>query len=248
VMIKRLVIGPILPGLYSLHSVTYLRYWFLHFLMNNTRHLVLPIYATLLLPQLLRWLGAKIGPNVEISTALHIMPDLLAISEGSFLADACIVGGHRVHRGFVDICGNKIGTRTFVGNSALVPAGIDIGDNGLLGVMSLPPAGVARTPDGTRWLGSPSFELPVTQQLAGLGDHETFSTSGRLVRTRLVFELLRIFLPGIVAMASLVAFCVAVALGSRALPLWGVVLMAPVGALALSVFSVVIVAGLKRLL
>ena len=34
---------------------------------------------------------------------------------------------------------NRIGTRSFVGNSALVPVGIDIGDNGLIGVMSTPP-------------------------------------------------------------------------------------------------------------
>jgi non-ribosomal peptide synthetase-like protein len=247
VAIKRVAIGRILPGVYSLHSVTYLRYWFLNFLLNNTRHIVLPLYATLFLPQLLRWLGAKIGSNVEVSTVLHIMPDLLEIGDGSFLADACIVGGHHIHRGCIDICANKIGARTFIGNSALVPAGVEIGDDSLVGVMSVPPSGVARTPDGVRWLGSPSFELPLTEQVSGFDDQKTFSPSRKVVRQRICVELLRVLLPGIIAMAGLVLFCSAIAAAYGSLPLWEVGLLAPVCGLALSVMSVVVVAGLKKL-
>ena len=147
VAVKRIAIGRILPGVYAVHSLAYLRYWFLNYLLNNTRHIVLPLYATMFLPSFLRMLGAKIGPHVEISTAMHIMPDLLEIEEGSFLADACIVGGHRVHRGFVDISPNKIGKRTFIGNSAMVPSGVDVGNDSLIGVMSTPPAGIVRA----RW-------------------------------------------------------------------------------------------------
>jgi non-ribosomal peptide synthetase-like protein len=248
VAIKRIAIGRIDPGVYSLYSLTYVRYWFLDYLLNNTRHLVMPLYATLFLPGLLRMLGAKIGPQVEISTALHIMPDLLEIEEGSFLADACIVGGHRIHRGVVDLCANKIGKRTFIGNSALVPAGVDIGDNGLIGVMSMPPAGVTRTPDGTRWLGSPSFELPVTEKVAAFGDEQTFRPSKGIVRLRAAIELMRVLLPSLITTASLVVFCATIVLAYGALPLWGVLLLVPFVVLALSLASVLVVAMLKRLL
>src|SRR5215471_12257914 len=248
VAIKRIAIGRIYPGVYSLYSPTYVRYWFLDYLLNNTRHLVMPLYATLFLPGLLRMLGAKIGPQVEISTALHIMPDLLEIEEGSFLADACIVGGHRIHRGVVDLCANKIGKRTFIGNSALVPAGVDIGDNGLIGVMSMPPAGVTRTPDGTRWLGSPSFELPVTEKVTAFGDEQTFRPSKGIVRLRAAIELMRVLLPSLITTASLVVFCTAIVLAYGALPLWGVLLLVPFVVLALSLASILVVAMLKRLL
>jgi len=248
VAIKRIAIGRIYPGVYSLYSPTYVRYWFLDYLLNNTRHLVMPLYATLFLPGLLRMLGAKIGPQVEISTALHIMPDLLEIEEGSFLADACIVGGHRINRGVVDLCANKIGKRTFIGNSALVPAGVDIGDNGLIGVMSMPPAGVTRTPDGTRWLGSPSFELPVTEKVAAFGDEQTFRPSEGIVRLRAAIELMRVLLPSLITTASLVVFCATIVLAYGALPLWGVLLLVPFVVLALSLASILVVAMLKRLL
>ena len=248
VAVKWIAIGRIYPGIYSLQSGTYLRYWFLNYLLNNTRHLLLPFYATLFLPQYLRLLGAKIGRSVEISTAMYIMPDLLTLGDGSFLADACIVGGHRIHRGSIDICSNTVGRRAFIGNSALLPAGIDVGDNGLIGVMSTPPADMTRTPDGTRWLGSPGFELPLTQQVASFGDDQTFNPTRKLVFVRTSIEILRILLPGFILATDLILFCVAIALGYKALPLWAVVLFAPVLALVLSIVAIVIVGALKMLL
>jgi non-ribosomal peptide synthetase-like protein len=246
--VKRIAIGRILPGVYSVLSMAYVRYWFLNYLLNNTRHIVLPLYATMFLPSLLRMLGAKIGSHVEISTAMHIMPDLLEIEEGSFLADACIVGGHRIHRGFVDICSNKIGKRTFIGNSALVPSGVDVGDDSLIGVMSTPPAGVLCAPNGTRWLGSPSFELPVTEHVTGFTDAQTFHPSNAVVWQRAAIELMRVILPGLIAVASLVLLCTAVVMAYAAFPLWAVVLLAPVAMFGLSLVSILVVAGLKKLL
>ena len=149
IFVKRFAIGRIRPGTYDLHSLRYLRCWFLSYLMNNTRNIVLPLYATLFLPRFLRQLGAKVGRMVEISTIMHAIPDLLEIDDGSFLADACIVGGPRIYGGKIEIQANKIGKRTFVGNSAHVPAGVDLGNNGLVGVMSTPPSGTIRTADGT---------------------------------------------------------------------------------------------------
>ena len=145
VAVKWLAIGRIRPGTYRLTSGTYLRIWFLRYLLDNTRQLLNPIYATMFTPHLLRLLGAKIGRSVEVSTVMHVVPDLVEMDDGSFLADACIVGGLRIHRGWVDLAPNKIGSRSFIGNSAFAPSGVELGNNSLVGVLSAPPL-KARTP------------------------------------------------------------------------------------------------------
>src|SRR5579871_94640 len=242
------LIGRISPGVYTLRSAAYLKYWFLNYLLNNTRHIALALYATLLLPKFLRLLGAKIGRGVEISTAMHVMPDLLEIGDGSFLADACIVGGHKIYGGRIELSANKIGKRSFVGNSALVPAGTDIGDNSLIGVMSTPPAEVMRTADGTRWLGSPGFALPNTQQVNCFGSKRTFEPGYGLVVARMVLETARLFLPGVFAAAGLVAFCMAIAVTYQHAPLWAVAVAAPAAGFVLSFLSVLAVALVKVVL
>jgi non-ribosomal peptide synthetase-like protein len=248
VVVKWMAIGRIAPGVYRLRSTTYLRYWFLNYLMNNTRQMALALYATLFFPKFLKLLGAKIGRGIEISTAMHIVPDLLEIDDGSFLADACIVGAHKVHLGQVELCANRIGKRSFIGNSALVPAGTDIGDNGLIGVMSTPPTGVARTADGTRWLGSPGFELPNTQHINCFGSKLTFEPGYGLVLARVALEIVRLFLPGIIAAANFVIFCMAIAVIYQHAPLWVVALSVPAVAIILSALSVLSVALVKVVL
>ena len=162
IAVKRIAIGRILPGVYRENSIGYLRLWFLNYLLENTRQIPrLPLYATLLFPKVLRLLGAKIGKNVEVSTVMHVTPDLLQIADGSFLADACLIGGQRAHGGFVEVLPNRIGERTFIGNSAHVRGGIEIGNDSLIGVMSTPPAGISSIPDSTRWWDRPVSCCPV---------------------------------------------------------------------------------------
>jgi non-ribosomal peptide synthetase-like protein len=248
IAVKRLAIGRISPGVYRQNSAGYLRLWFLNYLLENTRQILLPLYATLAFPKILRLLGAKMGKNVEVSTVMHITPDLLEISDGSFLADACLVGGQRVHGGLVEVSPNKIGARTFVGNSALVPGGVEIGDDSLIGVMSTPPSGMPRTPDSTRWLGSPSFELPSTQSITCFAETSTYRPSRLLVITRFMMELVRLLLPAFVMAASLTAFACCLILSFRHLPLPAVLLMVPCLSLAVSVGMVATAAGVKRLI
>ncbi len=248
ILVKNICIGRIVPGTYSLHSAAYLRYWFLRYLLDNTRHIILPLYATVFLPRFLRQLGARIGRMVEISTIMHAMPDLLEIDDGSFLADACIVGSQRIDHGIIEIRPNKIGKRTFVGNSAVVPSGIELGDGGLVGVMSTPPAGMRRMPNGTRWLGSPGFELPGIEQTSCFSARRTFEPSVFLMLARSLVDSLRVLLPGLILMAHAVLFCIAVVTLCRARPWPEVLLLAPVIAFLLSLSSLVCVAGLKRIL
>ena len=247
VAVKRLCIGRIEPGTYSLESGAYLRHWFLQYALNNTRGLLLSVYATVYLPPLLRLLGAKIGPGAEISSAMQITPDLLEIGNGSFLADACIVGGARIHEGQIELGRVRIGEKAFVGNSALVPAGTGVGDGALLGVLSCPAPGT-RLPDNQRWLGSPAFMLPHNHKEFCFGAAQTYRPSRSTQRQRALSDAIRVLLPGTMSVASLVAFALLMVIASIHLPWWLTVLAVPVLATMLTAASLALVAGLKWLL
>jgi non-ribosomal peptide synthetase-like protein len=235
-------------GTFPLHSGEYLIHWTFDGLLEGVSKLLMPVYATIYLPPLLRLFGAKIGRNAEISTVMHISPDLLEVGEGSFLADACVVGGKRVHNGLIEVRRNKIGARSFIGNSALVPGGVDIGDDCLIGVQSTPPAGVACTPNGTRWLGSPSFELPNTQAATGFSVEETYRPTRALYRTRAMIDAVRILLPPLLAAAGLVGFIGLMVLARAHLPLWAALASVPAAMALLSCAALLMAAGIKDIL
>jgi non-ribosomal peptide synthetase-like protein len=250
VAVKWLAIGRLRPGAYRLTSCTYLRIWFLRYLLDNTRQMLNPIYATMFTPHLLRLLGAKIGRNVEVSTVMHVVPDLVEMNDGSFLADACMVGGPRIHRGWVELAANKVGSRSFVGNSAFAPSGVEIGNNSLVGVLSAPPADQTRTPDGTRWLGSPSFELHDSSSCdSGSSDESrTYQPPFGLVLYRGLMELLRMLLPAFFMTTSLGVFAYLIAVCHARFPTPVVYLIAPAITLALSLALIAASAGVKWLL
>ena len=235
-------------GTFALHSGEYLIHWTFDMLLGALSSVVMPIYATIYLPPLLRLLGAKIGTNAEISTVLHISPDLLEVGAGSFLADACVVGGTRVHNGVLEVKANRIGARSFIGNSALVPGGVDVGDDCLIGVQSTPPAGMSPTPDGTRWLGSPGFELPRTQGFTCFSAEETYRPTPALYRTRAVIDAMRILLPTQLAAASLIGFAGLMLLAWTHLPVWAALMCVPAACMLLSFAAVMMAGGIKDVL
>ena len=160
VVIKRLLLPSIQPGAYSVCSGFYLRKWIFDQYMYLSNVIVHALYATIFFPAWLRLLGAKVGARSEVSTVSQIIPDLVEIGDECFLADGCRVGGRRFINGEVHLAKNRIGSRTFVGNSAVLPPGDDIGSESLLGVLSISPEEHQAIPDNTEWLGSPSFALP----------------------------------------------------------------------------------------
>ncbi len=247
IMLKRLI-GPLKAGTVSLYSVTYLRHWFSAYLLENTKNILMPVYATVYLPGLLRAFGAKIGRGVEISTVSHACPDVLEVGEGSFLADACLVGGERIYKGKAEFGAVRIGSKTFVGNSALVSGGHSIGDGVLIGVASTPPANTSEVPDNTRWLGAPGFALPNTQQDLCFAETEIFKPTIWARLERAATDSVRILLPGLVGMACAIAFVAALVWGSRTQPILYVIAAIPVLATVLAYSSIVITAFLKALL
>jgi len=194
--VKRLVLPRARPGTYGLHSLTYLRKWFVDQLLEVSLDLLGPLYATLYLNPWYRALGARIGRRAEISTAGAASPDLLEIGEETFIADAVSLGTPRYDRGRVTLAPTRVGRRAFVGNSASVPGGTALGDLALVGVLSAPPrdpADAARV--DASWLGNPPIFLPRRARAEGFREEETFRPSRSLVARRLAIEYFRVTLP-----------------------------------------------------
>jgi non-ribosomal peptide synthetase-like protein len=155
-----------------------------------------PLYATIYLAPWYRLLGARVGKRAEISTASFISPDLLDIADEGFIADSVSLGAARVKDGTLTIGPCRIGKRTFIGNSGLLPPGASIGDNSLIGCLSLPPAcAKLAAHDGASWLGSPSFFLPQRQKSAPFPEETTFKPTKKLWLQRALIEFFRVTLP-----------------------------------------------------
>jgi non-ribosomal peptide synthetase-like protein len=203
---KWLLLGRVKAGRYQVHSWFYWRKWFVDQLLDLSLDFLGPLYASVYLAPWYRMLGAKLGRMAEVSTASFISPDLLTIGDESFVADAVSLGAARIEHGFITIAETRIGHRTFVGNSAMLPPGTVLGDNALVGCLSAPPANPADAlKDGAAWLGSPAIFLPQRQQSTAFALETTFKPSRRLRTLRAVIEFFRVILPptGYIVITSL---------------------------------------------
>src|SRR5207245_2269973 len=112
------------------------------------------------------------------------------------IADEVSLGSSRVENGWMTIAPTRIGKRSFLGNSAVVPGGTTTGENSLLGVLTLPPRdpGLASQPGGS-WLGSPPVQLPHRQPSAGFSEKQTYLPTRRARLVRALIEAFRVTLP-----------------------------------------------------
>ena len=165
-----------------------------------------PIYASIFLPPWYKLLGATLGERAEISTASYISPDLLTIGDESFVADAVSFGAARVEDGWVTVAGNRIGNRSFIGNSAMLPPGAVIGNNSLIGCLSTPPPDPADAlREDATWMGSPAIFLPQRHQARGFSEETTFKPTPWLRAQRAGIEFVRVVAPttGFIILTSL---------------------------------------------
>ncbi len=203
---KWLLLGRVQPGRYPIHSLFYVRKWFVDHLMDLSLDFLGPLYASVYLEPWFKLLGAKLGKQAEISTAGAVSPDLLDIGDESFLADSVTLGAARVEGGFITLAHCRVGKRAFVGNSAMLPPGSSVADNALVGCLSLPPANPADAArPGATWLGSPAMFLPSRQQSTAFSAENTFKPTKRLRTQRALIEFIRVLLPatGFVVLTSL---------------------------------------------
>ncbi|MGA2556238.1 MAG: Pls/PosA family non-ribosomal peptide synthetase, partial [Verrucomicrobiota bacterium] len=206
VAVKWLLLGRVKEGSYRLHTLRYFRRWFFSQTMDLSLDILGPLYASIFLAPWYKMLGAKVGHGAEVSTASFVSPDLLSVDDGSFIADSVSMGAPRARNSLVTAGKNHVGKRSFIGNSALLPPGAVIGDNVLIGCLSVPPANpVDAGRQDSAWLGSPAVFLPQRQKSAGFSDETTFHPNWKLRAQRAAIEFFRVLTPstGFIILISL---------------------------------------------
>ena len=205
--LKWIVLGKMKPGDIPIESVLYIRKWFVDSLIAMSLLMAKSLYATLYLPPWLRLTGARIGKRAEISTVNYISTDLLKIGNESFLADSVNVGPPVIINGYMIFRTTEVGTRSFLGNSAVLPAGSKVEDGCLIGVLSIIPSQAedARMKDAS-WLGSPPMFLPNRQKSPEFPEKYTFKPTFSLYLLRGIIEFFKISLPFAIASILMILF------------------------------------------
>nr|WP_240163181.1 Pls/PosA family non-ribosomal peptide synthetase [Mycolicibacterium sphagni] len=191
--------------------------WATERLMDAARNYLFPVYASLLTPWWLRLLGAKIGRNTEISTAL-LTPKFTVVEDGAFLADDTMVASYELGGGWIHVAKATVGKRAFLGNSGITQPGRRVPDDGLVAVLSAAPY---KAKAGSSWLGSPPIRLRRHADEADVA--LTYSPPMRLKIMRATVETCRLipvivtFAIGVAVLAALQALAVEFGYGWAAL-------------------------------
>lgn len=221
------------PGVAPVRSATGWRVWLIQRLMDDARTYLFPLYAAQLTPLWFRSLGATVGKDVEISTAVMV-PAFVDIRDGSFLADDTLVGGYELGGGWMLAGATKIGKRSFVGNSGIAGPQRKLAKNSLVAVLSSTPK---KSKAGSNWWGSPPERMRRVTVTTDASESSTYKPRLQMRILRGAIETLRLLAPitsGVLAtavLASLQLLLINLGIGVTIL-LGGVVLVAA-GALAL---------------
>jgi non-ribosomal peptide synthetase-like protein len=247
---KWLVLGRVGPRSAAYWSTFHLRLWIVQTIGELALGFLHPLYGTLYLRPFYRLLGMRYGRGAEVATASNIVHDLVTIGEKSFIADGAMLGAPRFASGTVTVGETTIGRRSFVGNAAVIPQRSVLGDGGLIGVLSRPPASrLDQIRTGMSWFGSPAIFLPQRQKSPPFAEGVTFDPPARLVAQRLVVESVRILLPivvvAILTIALIDAFLAAWEAGWTFLSL---IALLPAAGFGFGVASFAFVAALKWIL
>lgn len=193
--------------------------WATERLMDAARNYLFPLYASLLTPVWLRVLGARIGRDTEISTAL-LTPKFTVVEDGAFLADDTMVASYELGGGWIHVAQATVGKRAFLGNSGIAQPGRRVPDDGLVAVLSATPA---KAKAGSSWLGSPPIRLrrradQAAQELTyrpptRLKVLRALVETGRLLPVMLTFAIGAGMLAGLQALAQCGGYLLAAAAG-----------------------------------
>ena len=179
------------PGVHPVRSRIGWQAWATIRLMDAARQDLFFLYASMLTPVWLRALGAQIGRDAEISTAVTI-PKLLQVREESFLADDTMVAGYELGGGWMLIDQSRIGRRAFLGNSGITLPGRKLAKNSLVAVLSSTPK---KTKSGSNWWGSPPERLRRVATVESDESAATYRPTVGLKIARGVVETLRLLAP-----------------------------------------------------
>jgi non-ribosomal peptide synthetase-like protein len=230
------------PGWHDDGGATAWALWFTEAIKTRTQRILFPLYSSVYTRSWLRLLGIPVGRRTEISTSVG-MNRLVRIADTSFAADDVVYAGKRRRQGWLEVTPIEVGSRTFLGNGAILRTATRLGDDSLVGVLSSPPRSSA---DGTSWLGLPALELPRVREPTDPA--RTTNPPRRLVVARGAMEALRILLPGSVSivLGGFVLFA-SLSIGAHAGG-WVMLGAAPAVLLAASVAAVLTAIAVKWLL
>jgi non-ribosomal peptide synthetase-like protein len=192
--IRWTVLPRLKPGSWPVHSNLYCAKWLVNQIQESSLAVLHGVYATVYAPFWYRLLGAKVGRDAEISSALGLVPDMLTLGDETFIADAVMLGDDSIDGGWMSMRPTVISRRSFVGNGSYIPDGTTLPENVLIGVHSSAPANDAMK-DGDTWLGSPPINLPAREQTSGFPEHLTYRPSPFRRLARGLIEAFRIVAP-----------------------------------------------------
>ncbi|HJV51896.1 MAG TPA: Pls/PosA family non-ribosomal peptide synthetase [Noviherbaspirillum sp.] len=181
-------------GSWPVHSAVYCGKWLVNQIQESSLNILHGVYATIYAPFWYRLLGAKVGRNAEISSALGVVPDMLTLGDETFIADAVMLGDEQIDGGWMSVQPTVISRRSFVGNGAYVPDGTTLPENVLIGVHTRTPRN-EQMREGDTWLGTPPINLPAREQLSGFPESLTFRPSLLRRICRGLIEAFRIVAP-----------------------------------------------------
>jgi len=181
-------------GTWPVHSNRYLAKWLVNQIQESSLAVLHGIYATVYSATWYRLLGAKVGRDAELSTALGVVPDMLTLGDETFIADAVMLGDEQIVGGWMSVQPTVVSHRSFVGNGAYIPDGTTIPENVLIGVLSAAPPNASMHP-GDTWLGSPPIHLPARELSGGYAEALTYRPAMRLRVARGAVEAFRIAAP-----------------------------------------------------
>ena len=192
--------GRVPDGTSSRWSAGYVRIWLKPSLVDGGSRW---LYGTLFWPYWLRLAGMTVGRDCEISSLLDTVPESVTIGNKNFFADGIYVGGPQLHRGTVTVAHTTFGSSTFLGNGAIIPAGMHLPDDVLLGICTIADQATLRS--GSAWFGQPAFELP-HREVIEYDASFTFDPTPLRYATRVFWELARFVVPALPVLVGLLWF------------------------------------------
>ncbi len=188
-------------GSWPVHSNAYCAKWLVNQIQESSLQVLHGVYATVFAPAWYRLLGAKVGRDAEISTALGVVPDMLTLGDETFIADAVLLGDEDIDGGWMTIRPTVISRRSFVGNGAYIPDGTTLPEDVLIGVLSRAPE-AGRVRSGDTWLGSPPMHLPARERVEGHPESLTFRPAPIRRLGRGLIEAFRIVAPHAIVISA----------------------------------------------
>ncbi len=190
----RIVWRLVQPGWYDEHAPIGWALWFGEELKQSSSTMLFPLYASLYTRPWFRLMGLKVGRGTEISVTTGLNP-LVSFGELSQCTDDIGFCGVRSRDGWIGVEAIEVGDHTFLGPGSILRGGTRLGDDSLLGVMTLSPR---RPEDGTSWLGVPALELPRVPDATDAS--RTINPPRRLKLARGVMDLLRLLVPNTIVL------------------------------------------------